>query len=98
MIHYLAFVEDEGPDYAIGVWFPDLPGCTSAGDTVEEAMANAREAVLLYLEDFPEKGRGYPRARTLSEIKTDLAHAEDTGRYMIALIPFDPPTRRVAAE
>ena len=45
MIHYLAFVEDEGPDYAIGVWFPDLPGCTSAGDTVEEAMANAQDAI-----------------------------------------------------
>lgn len=29
---------------------PELPGCCSAGDTEEEALANAREAVALYLE------------------------------------------------
>src|SRR5687768_5699043 len=27
MAHYVAIVEDAGPDKAIGVWFPDLPGC-----------------------------------------------------------------------
>jgi HicB-like antitoxin of HicAB toxin-antitoxin system len=34
MLHYVAVVEDEGPDKAIGIWFPDLPGCFSAGDDV----------------------------------------------------------------
>ncbi len=29
---------------------PDLPGCQSQGDTLEEAVANIREAVALYLE------------------------------------------------
>jgi len=29
---------------------PELPGCCSAGDTEEEALANAREAIALYLE------------------------------------------------
>ncbi len=29
---------------------PDLPGCQSQGDTLEEAIANIREAVALYLE------------------------------------------------
>jgi predicted RNase H-like HicB family nuclease len=32
------------------VYVPALPGCISEGDTVEEAMANIREAVELYLE------------------------------------------------
>lgn len=32
------------------VWCPELPGCTSAGTTEEEAMANIREAIELYLE------------------------------------------------
>jgi predicted RNase H-like HicB family nuclease len=32
------------------VWCPELPGCTSAGDTEDEAMANIREAIELYLE------------------------------------------------
>jgi predicted RNase H-like HicB family nuclease len=29
---------------------PELPGCTSCGDTEEEAMTNIREAIALYLE------------------------------------------------
>ena len=29
---------------------PELPGCCSAGDTEEEALDNAREAIALYLE------------------------------------------------
>jgi predicted RNase H-like HicB family nuclease len=32
------------------VWCPELPGCTSAGDTEEEALENIREAIQLYLE------------------------------------------------
>ncbi|PAX53250.1 type II toxin-antitoxin system HicB family antitoxin [Brunnivagina elsteri] len=32
------------------VWCPELPGCTSAGETEEEALENIREAIQLYLE------------------------------------------------
>jgi len=32
------------------VWCPQLPGCASAGRTREEALANIREAIELYLE------------------------------------------------
>ena len=32
------------------VWCPELPGCTSAGTTEEEAMANIRAAIELYVE------------------------------------------------
>lgn len=37
--------------HAYGVIVPDLPGCFSAGDTLDEAIANAEEAILLFLED-----------------------------------------------
>ncbi|CAN5509748.1 hypothetical protein BH20VER1_BH20VER1_24450 [soil metagenome] len=30
--------------------FPELPGCASAGDTEEEAIANAREALALWFD------------------------------------------------
>jgi predicted RNase H-like HicB family nuclease len=33
--------------------FPELPGCTSAGDTEEEAIANAKEALALWFEPAP---------------------------------------------
>lgn len=43
--------------------FPELPGCASAGDTEEEAIANAKEALSLWFEHVPVKlGR---RARLL---------------------------------
>jgi predicted RNase H-like HicB family nuclease len=31
-------------------WCPELPGCTSAGETEEEALQNIQEAIELYLE------------------------------------------------
>jgi len=40
--------KDENSDY--GVSFPDLPGCFSAGETIEEALANAQEAVECHIE------------------------------------------------
>ena len=33
---------------------PSLPGCISEGDTADEAMANVREAVELYLEPIDD--------------------------------------------
>ncbi|MUG97130.1 type II toxin-antitoxin system HicB family antitoxin [Scytonema sp. UIC 10036] len=31
-------------------WCPELPGCTSAGETEEEALDNVKEAIELYLQ------------------------------------------------
>lgn len=39
-------------------WCPELPGCTSAGETQEEALDNIREAIELYLEPSPIKVSG----------------------------------------
>jgi predicted RNase H-like HicB family nuclease len=46
--------EDDG-GYVVSV--PALPGCISQGDTREEALANIREAISVYLEDCREAGR-----------------------------------------
>lgn len=43
--------DEETGDWA--AWCPELPGCTSAGETEEEAMSNIREAIELYLEPDP---------------------------------------------
>lgn len=39
--------DTETGDWA--VWCPELPGCTSAGETKEEALENIEEAIELYL-------------------------------------------------
>jgi predicted RNase H-like HicB family nuclease len=52
---------------AFGVVIPDLPGCFSAGDSVEEAFDNAREAILAYCETLAEDGKYLPEPRAMSE-------------------------------
>jgi predicted RNase H-like HicB family nuclease len=39
---------------------PALPGCISQGDTREDALANIREAIALYVEDCREAGDPVP--------------------------------------
>jgi len=39
------------------VYAPDLPGLHTQGDTLEEAVANAQEALELYVEGLREEGR-----------------------------------------
>ena len=46
MTTYFAFVHKD-EDSAYGIVFPDVPGCFSAGDTFEQAVRNAAEALRL---------------------------------------------------
>ena len=93
MAHYIAIIEDAGPDTAVGVWFPDLPGCTSGGDDIDEALRNAPE---LYAASLESSGKAMPLPRTLTELKTDPDIADDIKTYMVALIEL--PARAHAAE
>lgn len=52
-MNYPIIIEkDKNSDY--GVTVPDLPGCYSAGSTLNEAIENAREAILLHIEGLLE--------------------------------------------
>jgi len=86
MTHYVAIVEDASPDRAVGVWFPDLPGCFSAGDNIDEALHNAAGAVTLYAEELAKAGRRLPDPRSLAEIRSDPTVAADIRDHMIALV------------
>ena len=39
-----------------GAIVPDLPGCVSIGDTLEEVRENVKEAISVYLEELRESG------------------------------------------
>lgn len=49
VLEYTAVFQEE-LEGGFSVWVPDLPGCASQGDTIEEAIANIKEAMELYLE------------------------------------------------
>jgi len=49
MIKYQAKILKDGKSYAVE--FPDLPGCFSMGETLEEAKFMAQDALTLYLEE-----------------------------------------------
>jgi predicted RNase H-like HicB family nuclease len=46
-------VLQEETEGGFSAWVPDLPGCASQGETLEEALVNIKEAIELYLEDSP---------------------------------------------
>ena len=50
--------KDEGGGYLAE--YPEIPGCMSDGETIEEAIANGREALRDCLEVFKESGRKAP--------------------------------------
>jgi len=50
ILQYDAVFEKE-EDGGYSVWIPDLPGCASQGDTLEQTIENIKEAAELYLED-----------------------------------------------
>ena len=55
--------KDKDSDY--GVTVPDLPGCFSAGSTIDEAIEMAREAIELHLEGLIEDGELVPRPQPI---------------------------------
>ena len=58
-LHYGVVLED-GQDGWIVARVPSLPGVVSQGKTAEEALANAREAIELTIEDMRARGEAIP--------------------------------------
>lgn len=96
MPHYVAVVEDAGPDKAVGIWFPDLPGCFSAGDDIDDALRNAAEALALYAESLAKEGRPLPAPRSISVLRDDPAVAPDLREHMVALVTVPVSTVHAA--
>jgi predicted RNase H-like HicB family nuclease len=60
-MRYPIAIETGDAQHAYGVVVPDLPGCFSAGDTLDDALTNAQEAILLHLEGLLDEGKPFPR-------------------------------------
>ncbi|MGK2740235.1 type II toxin-antitoxin system HicB family antitoxin [Tepidicaulis sp. LMO-SS28] len=84
MKYYIAVIHKD-PDSVYGVHFPDVPGCFSAGETLDEAILHAGEALRFHAED----NEPLAEPRTLEEIRKDPAMAQDIAEgCTFAAIPF----------
>ena len=62
----LKVVLEKSEEGGYTVYVPALPGCISEGDTLEEALANIRQAIALYLEPLEEE---LPEDAQLAEVE-----------------------------
>ncbi len=82
---YLVAVHKD-PDTGFGVTIPDVTGCFSYGDTFEEALDNAKEALAEHLEILAEDGVDIPIPGDQAE---HLANPDFEGALW-AFIDLDP--------
>lgn len=82
---YLAILEPSTDGW--GVWFPDVPGCTSAGDSLMEAGRNAREALQAHLLLLAESGDPLPQP-------SDQPQWPTKGGTKAVLVAVDLPGRQ----
>ena len=74
------------PDSVYGVTIPDVPGCYSFGDSIDEAIKNAREAVYSHFEAMVEQGDTLEVKASRIE---DLTKEEDFAGAIWALVDID---------
>lgn len=63
-MEYLVTFE-KAADGTIWAKVPDLDGCYSCGETIDEAKENVKDAITLYLEDLKEEGKPIPQPSLL---------------------------------
>ena len=66
--------KDEGSSY--GVTVPDLPGCFSGGESLEEALTASEEAILSHIEVLLMDGESVPKHRPLDEHQANEDYAD----------------------
>lgn len=86
MIRYPILIEEGGDGAAFGVVVPDLPGCFSAGDTLDEAMGAAREAIAAWVDAALDGGQAIPDPSSLDAVRRLPGYAG----WTVAVIEVDP--------
>ncbi len=61
---YQVVLTPDRDDGGYTVTVPSLPGCISEGNTVEEALTNAKEAISVYLDYLNDKGESIEDIQT----------------------------------
>jgi predicted RNase H-like HicB family nuclease len=85
-MRYPIVVEPATDETSYGVVIPDMPGCFSAGETLDEAIANAEEAAAAWIDAVLDGGGSVPEPSTLEALR---ARPEYEG-WLFGMISVDP--------
>ena len=69
-------------DSAYGVTVPDIPGCFSAGETIDEALENVREAIYAHLDLITDAGGDVANARPIEAHQASGDYAGGTWAFV----------------
>lgn len=67
---YTIILEPDEEEGGYTVTVPTLPGCVTQGDTLEEAIAMAKDAIQLYLRSLTDDGEPIPEERERPQVLT----------------------------
>jgi predicted RNase H-like HicB family nuclease len=85
-MRYPIAIEPASEGTAYGVAIPDLPGCFSAGDTLDEALDNAEQAAILWIDAALDAGQVIPKPSSMDAIRNDAAYVG----WLFGLVTVDP--------
>lgn len=96
-MRYTVLIDGEPGGY--GVVFPDLPGCTAMGDTIEAALAEAASAARAWTQVAEAHGESNPPPRELSDLRADpeVAQAIREGAALASVFSVQEAGRPVKA-
>ena len=85
-MRYPIAIEPGTDETAFGVIVPDLPGCFSAGDNLDEAMSGAEEAAAAWVDAALDAGEAIPAPTSLEALR----RSPDYAGWMFGVITLDP--------
>ena len=85
-MRYPIAIEPATETTAFGVVVPDLPGCFSAGDSLDEAMTNAEEAAAAWIDATLDGGEIVPAPSSLAAIHGNPTYSG----WIFGVIMVDP--------
>jgi predicted RNase H-like HicB family nuclease len=87
MARHIALIDGKAGAY--GVVFPDLPGCTAMGKTIEQAISNAAEALRDWIEAKEEHSETPPAPQPIEKLRRNPDVAEAiAGGATLAAVPL----------
>jgi len=86
--HYIALIHKER-DSLYGVSFPDVPGVTAAGTSIDEAIEQAAEALAFAAEDWWElTSSPFPPPSTIETLRDNADFIRDAADAVVAAVPL----------